>query len=298
MMDSVFADSAFADAPIELSHIDSFSTNGKLVLLYNIIYLTEDLPVGSVTDSYCLYVLNAPYEQWQRLTLSSGDWATHNSDGSVFIPRFQRIAGISDDGVYLTLSEGIAFYDWDGAGRLLEGAGIDAAPFGFRLYSADGTLYAVSSDGLTSGSFTSYDENFNPVLSQNLENNLCGLFSAGSESLWYGFDGEQNLTVWDKPNGTVLFSLGNMVSSQFEFLLTWSADGEFFLADVSGIWAGDGSTPLQKIFSFAENGYSLQALHVLSANQDGSLYGLTYRFLLSSLFVSESLAGDLDAWSK
>lgn len=277
MTDSAFADSALADAPIELSLTDRFSADGKLVLLYNITYVTDDLSVVPITDSYCLYVLDAPYKQWQCLSLSSSDWAIHNSDGSVFTPRFSGIAGISDDGVYLTMSEGIAFYGWDGTGRLLERPGMDAVLPDFRMYSADGTLYAISSGGLTPGSVTSYDDNFKPGQSRNLENSLCGLFSSGSESLWYGFDGEQNLTVWDKPNGTVLFSLGSMVSSQFEFLLTRTAAGEFILADVSGIWAGDGSAPLQKVFSFAENGYSLQELLALSANQDDS-FSLVVRF--------------------
>lgn len=293
MADSAFADSVFADVPIELSLKDTVSANGKLVSLYNITYITDDLTVVSETDSYCLYVLDAPYEQWQCLVLSSYDWATKNSDGSVFIPRFLRIAGISDDGVYLAMSEGVAFYDWEGTGRLLEGLSMDAAPHGFKLYFADGTLYAVSSGGLSPDSFTSYDENFNPVLSQNLENSLRGVFFSGSESLWYGFDGEQNLTVWDKPNGTALFSLGGMVSPQFEFLLTRSADGEFVLADVSGIWTGDGSMPLQKVLSFAENGYDLQELLVLSTNRDGSL-SLVVRFedILSLLTLEETDAAD------
>lgn len=277
MADSVFADSVFADAPIELSLTDIFSANGKVVLLYNVTYVTNDLSLESITDSYCLDVLDAPYEQWLSFHLSAGDWAIHNSDGSVYIPSFSGIAGISDDGVYLTMSEGIAFYGWDGTSRLLEWPGMDAVLPDFRMYSADGTLYAISSGGLTLGSMTSYDDNFNPGQSQNLENRLCGLFSSGSESLWYGFDEEQNLTVWDKPNGTALFSLGSMVSSQSEFQLTRTAAGEFILADVSGIWAGDGSTPLQKVLSFAENGYSLQDLLALSANQDGS-FSLVVRF--------------------
>lgn len=277
MADSVFADSVFADAPIELSLTDIFSANGKVVLLYNVTYVTNDLSLESITDSYCLDVLDAPYEQWLSFHLSAGDWAIHNSDGSVYIPSFSGIAGISDDGVYLTMSEGIAFYGWDGTGRLLEWPGMDAVLPDFRMYSADGTLYAISSGGLTLGSMTSYDDNFNPGQSQNLENRLCGLFSSGSESLWYGFDEEQNLTVWDKPNGTALFSLGSMVSSQSEFQLTRTAAGEFILADVSGIWAGDGRTPLQKVLSFAENGYSLQDLLALSANQDGS-FSLVVRF--------------------
>lgn len=293
MTDAAFADSVFANAPIELSLTDTFSADRRLVLLYNIVYVTDDSSEVSETDSYCLYVLDPPYEQWQCFVLSAADWAIHYADGSIFTPRLSRIAGAGDDGAYLSVSMGIVFYDWGGTCRLLEGIGTDAVFSDRRLYSAGGTLYAVFSGGISADSFTSYDENFNPVLSQNLENSLCGMFSSGSESLWYGFDEEQNLTVWDKPNGTALFSLGSMVSPQFEFLLTRSADGEFVLADVSGIWTGDGSMSLQKVLSFAENGYDLQELLVLSTNRDGSL-SLVVRFedILSLLTLEETDAAD------
>ena len=55
---------------------------------------------------------------------------------------------------------------WDGTSRLLEWPGMDAVLPDFRMYSADGTLYAISSGGLTLGSMTSYDDNFNPGQSQ------------------------------------------------------------------------------------------------------------------------------------
>ncbi|MDE5587801.1 MAG: extracellular solute-binding protein [Acetatifactor sp.] len=270
---------SFADAKMNLSLTDSFSAAGTLYLLYNITYTMEENKeyIEIPSTYYFLYTLEAPYEQWYCYPFSSDCWATINPDSSITIPNIKSIAGVCKNGVYFQLLSGdIGYYSQFGDSRLMEEFKTDSeSPATFTLYHTDETLYAVSTDLFSNGSFTSYDEQLKPVLTQNLENQLYGCFSSGSEFLWYGFDEQQNLVVWDKPNGTQLFSLGNMVNSYSDFLLTKSAAGEFILADISGIWAGDGTAPMQKILSFAERGYVLQELLALNVNEDGSLFLIT-----------------------
>lgn len=284
MSDSDFENSVFADVNPTLSLEDSFSADGRLCFLYSIVYILDDDSLPCFTGSYCLCVLDSPYEQWCFYTFSASCWESVLSDSSTFIPLVRRIVGVSDAGFYLYLSSGaIGFYDWDGNGRLLEEIKIKSNPNFFLLYMVDETLYAVSTVAFSNSSFTSYDEQLMPVLTQDLESRLSGCISRDSEHLWYGFDEDENLSVWDKPNGTKLCSLGNMVSAYSDFLLTKSAAGEFILADVSGIWTGTGKSSvgedlsLKKILSLAERGYILQELLALSANEDGSV-SLVVRF--------------------
>lgn len=278
MEDSVFADSVYADAKITLSLVNSFSAGERLCLLYSIMYIVDetgtDSTSASFTGSYCICVLDAPYEQWSFYTFSSSAM----SSDPAFIPIVQRIVGMSHEGLYLSLgSDGIGFYGWDGSCRHAEEIDTDSGYGTLALYSAGGILYAITSNDFTNGSFSSYDEQLKPVVTrQNLEHKVSGCILSDSEYLWYGFDDDQNLTVWDKPNGTQLFSLGNMVNVNSDFIITKDAD-EFILADLSGIWTGKGDEPLQKVLSFSENGYTLQELFALHVNEDGSL-SLVVRF--------------------
>lgn len=270
---------SFADAKMNLSLTDSFSADGTLFLLYNITYITEEnKEYGELASNYYfLYTMEAPYEQWYCYPFSSDCWATVNPDSSINIPFIKSIAGVCKNGIYFQLLSGdIGYYSQFGDSRLMEEFKTDSeSPATLTLYHTGETLYAVSSDFFSNGSFTSYDEQLKPVLTQNLENQLYGCFSSGSEFLWYGFDEHQNLAVWDKPNGTQMFSLGNMVNSYSDFLLTKSAAEEFILADISGIWAGNGTASMQKLLSFAERGYVLQELLALNVNEDGSLSLIT-----------------------
>lgn len=291
MTDSDFQKSMFADAKLNLIQEDSFSDDGKLCFLYNIAYIITDgdknFPGSTV--NYSLYVLEAPYEEWRCYTLTPDCW----SSGLSFISP-SRILGVSDQGIYLGLyfindqnrlvPGGIGLCSWDGSCRLLEELNTEfdfEDPLLFenlRLHSAGETLYAVSGDLTENGSsFSSYDAQFQPLRSKNLENRLSGCISTDSGALWYGFDQDQQLTVWDQPDGKKLFSLGNMVNTFSDFQLTRSATGDFILADVSGIWTGDGNSPLQKVLSFTEMGYTLQELFAVTINEDNSI-SLLVRF--------------------
>ena len=287
MEDSVFETSVFADARVILSPINSCSSDGKICMIYNIMYQMENDDLPSFTDSCCICVLDSPYEQWQYYTFSSDCWSSEFSYFSAYI------VGVSDEGVYLYLSfdndsyysnpSYIGFYGWNGSCQLMEEPGADYGLYNLTLYSADESLYAVfgAPPGMPAApgsSFTVYDEQLNPVLTQNLDNMLSGCISRGSEYLWYGFDADRNLTIWDKPNGTRLFSLGNAVDHPYsDFLLTASPAGEFILADLNGIWIGSEDAPLKKAVSFMEKGYALQDLLAINANEDGTV-SLVVRF--------------------
>lgn len=286
MEDSVFETSVFADARVILSPINSFSSDGKICMIYDIMYQMENEDLPSFTDSCCICVLDSPYEQWQYYTFSSDCWSSDLSYSS------SSIVGVSDDGVYLCLNliddnhysvpSRIGFYGWGGSCQLLDEPSTDSGLNALTLYSADESLYAVfgAPPGMPAApgsSFTVYDEQLSPVLSQNLDNQLSGCISRDSEYLWYGFDGDQNLTIWDKPNGTKLFSLGNAVNPYSDCLLTASPAGGFILADFNSIWIGSEDTPLEKAVSFTEKGYALQELLTISANEDGTI-SLVVRF--------------------
>lgn len=266
---------SYTDVKINLSLRDSFSADGTLFRLYNITYKTKEYAEIS-SSYYILYTLEAPYEQWRCYPFSSDCWAADNPDFAIFPPYIEHIVGVCNDGVFLQIGSGeIGFYGWNGDSRLMEEIDTDSDseyPTTLTLYRTGETLYAVFTDIFSKSNFTSYDEQLIPVVTrQNLENQLSGCFFSGTECLWYGFDEDHNLTVWDKPNGTQLFSLGDKVRSSSDFLLTKSAAGEFVLADISSIWAGDGTASLQKILSFTERSYDLQELLAMNVNEDGSL---------------------------
>lgn len=296
LTDNEFAAGSFTDARVTLSPKTSFCMDGTLYFLYDILYVSnesEDAPI--ITGSYCLGVLNAPYEEWEYHIIFTDELVKVDS----IIPSILNITGICSDGVYFLLADNrLAFYNWgDGSFSTLDQ--IDLSATGFyqhALYSAGDTLYIVSSDGVSNGSFTSYNKDLQPLLTQNLDNKIIGCISGDSESLWYGPDGEGNLTVWDKPNGTPLYSLeiDNLYS---DYLLTRSNTGEFILASTSpflnGIWTGTGNGPLDKDLSFSEMGYTLQELLTVSASgDDGFLVTAYFEDKLICLNLERTTASD------
>ncbi len=269
MTDADFSTSPYAHAKVILSPENSFCENGKLYFLYSVMYQLEESKETFYTGSYCLATLGVPYQQWDYHIFSTGGLMADPG----YCPAVQRILAAGSDGLYLLLSDNlIAFYNWEGSIRSMDGMELDTDPvylFRLALYSVGEELYAVSSDSAANGSFTIYNKDLQPVLTQNLEHTISGCISRDSEWLWYGFDEEGTLTVWDKPNGTVLFSLGNMVNAFEDFLLTCSAAGRFILASTDGVWTGDGSAPLEKVLSFAERGYILEELLSVIPEENG-----------------------------
>lgn len=276
--DEDFKLSAYADAPPLLSPMDSFCADGKLYLLYTVCYAAQDgEPAADITGSFCVAVLEPPYEQWEYFVLSAVGLL---SDPSI-LPVTASIAGASDGGLYLVLGgSDVGFLGFDGTNRPLEGITLQtgAAAGSFRLYPDGASLYALFPGGgeVVNGSFAIYDEQLNPSLEQNLENRIVGAIPQDAGYFWYGFDSSGYLTIWDKPNGKQLFQLGDMVGAGSDFLLTGNASGTFALADVSGVWTGDGSAPLQKTLSFADMGYVLQEVLSVSVSEDGKILLLAY----------------------
>lgn len=276
MTDADFFTSPYADAKVILSPENSYCENGNLYFLYSVMYQPDESKEKFYTGSYCLAALGAPYEQWEYHIFTTDGLTVSPEDN----PAVRRILAAGSDGVYLLLSDHlIAFYNWDGSTRSLDGMELDTDPaylLRLALYSVGGKLYAVSSDGAANGSFTAYDKDLQPVLTQNLEHTISGCISRDSECLWYGFDEEGTLTVWDEPNGTVRFSLGNMVNAFEDFRLTRSAAGEFILASKGGVWTGDGTAPLVKVLSFAERGYILDELLSVIPGESGGFSVIVY----------------------
>lgn len=274
MSDTDFAVSPYTDAKVILSLESTLCENETLYFLYSVSYQLKESKEALLTGSYCLAVLKAPYEQWEY-QIFSVDGLT---DDSAYTPAVQQILAADNGGLYLLLSNYlIAFYSRSEGIRPLNKINQNTESlFRLALYPAGEELYVVSANGASIGSFTSYDRDLNPVLTQNLDHSISGCISRDSECLWYGFDEEGTLTVWDKPNGTSLFSLGNMVNAFEDFLLTRSSAGEFILANTSGIWTGDGSTPLQNMLSFAERGYILEELLSVIPGENGSFSVIAY----------------------
>lgn len=280
LTDDEFSAGPYTDAKVTLSSGASFCTDGKLYFLYDILYVSdESKDTPYYTGSYCLGILAAPYEKWEYHVFSTAGLTEDPS----FSPSVLRIAGVCSNGIFLDLTDNLlAFYSWDD-GSLKSLDGIDPNPSGFyqhTLYSAGETLYVIATDNISNGSFTSYDKDLQPVLTQNLENKIYGGICRDSECVWYGFDEGGTLTVWDKPNGTPLYSLGNDVSTYSGFLLTRSDADEFILAsispDLNGIWTGDGSGSLKKALSFSGMGYILQELLTVSSNGDDGFFVTAY----------------------
>lgn len=267
-----------------ISPITSFCADGTLYFLYGILNASnkaEDDPF--LTDGYCLGILNAPYEQWEYHVFSTDEAAADS-----VIPSILYIAGVGSDGIFFLLTDNrLAFYSWnDGSFHSLDQIDLSGTNF-YRhaVYPVDDAIYVISSDSsASSGSFTSYNKDLQPVLTQNLQNEIYGCISGDSESLWYGSDEEGYLAVWDKPNGTCLYSLeveSNTYSNIYsDSLLTESDTGEFILASIqpflNGIWTGHGDSPLEQALSFSEMGYTLQELLTVSANGDDGFFIIAY----------------------
>lgn len=295
LSDDEFAANNFTDAKVTLSPKTSFCMDGTLYFLHEIIYISnesEDAPI--ITGSYCLGVLNAPYEEWEYHIIFTDELVKVDS----ITPSIQNITGTCSDGIYFLLADNrLAFYNWGGSFSTLDQIDFNATGFyQHALYSAGDTLYIISSDGISNGSFTSYNKDLQPLLTQNLENKIIGCISGDSECLWYGPDGEGNLTVWDKPNGTPLYSL-EIDTPNSDYLLTRSNTGEFILASTSpflnGIWTGNGDAPLNKALSFSEMGYTLQELLTVSASgDDGFLVTAYFEDKLICLNLERTVASD------
>lgn len=249
--------------------MDSYSAGQKLCYLYR-----SDHEEGGSDRSggdYYLCVLEQPYEQWSVYTIDPEGW----SEETGYWP--DSIAGVSEEGIYLSLSTldennylypaCMGLYGWDGSHQLLEKLPPDpGSGWKMALYPAGETLYSVAGY-----SVTSYDERLKPSKTRELKDWISGCFAYDSEILWYGFDEEQELTVWDKPDGKKLFSLGDMVNVLSEFGLNRASDGGFIMADVSGIWKGNGDAPLKRVLAFSEKGYILEEILILIPEEDGSL---------------------------
>ncbi len=260
----------FEGNPENILSLENFiCEDGKLYALYRVLYWPDEAEYGTFTGSYCLAVLDAPYRQWEYHMLSTSGLG----DDPGYVPAVQRILAAGSDGVYLLLSDNLtALYNWDGSIRSLGEMEPDSDPvylLKLALYPVGEEFYAVTPDDAAKGSFTVYDKELQPVLTQNLEHTISGCISHDSECFWYGIDENGTLAVWDKPNGTVLFSLGNMVNTYEDFLLTRSAAGEFVLASKDGVWTGDGNAPLTKVLSFAERGYILEELLSVIPGESG-----------------------------
>ncbi|MBO5283630.1 MAG: extracellular solute-binding protein [Lachnospiraceae bacterium] len=248
-----------------LSLADCFSANGNLYYLYTVFRMQDELPIfhGS-----CLFVLESPDTQWKYYTLALESW---NSD-TYYIA--QNIVSVSEDGVLFALQElsgvnssadCLGFYSWDKNCEFL--GKLDSSISSADLYFLEENLYTI-----TGSTLTSYDPQFQPIQTLNLQNRISGCLTSGSDSLWYGFDADQNLAVWDEPTGELLYLLGDMVTPYSDFCLTRTASGEFILADTSGLWAGDGSAPLEKILSFADRDYALEEILGMGCHEDGKLF--------------------------
>ncbi len=259
------------DKELFLTPVDSFVSGEKLYCLYSSTGMEDRIPIFF---DYYLYVLEPPYEQWACYAIpSDSSWS---SDNYYYI---QGIAGVSENGVYFFMAydryhkdgsidpvRQMGFYGWDGSTEILEKLPVDDVAGDLTVYSVDEKLYAVSKSG-----FTVYDEQLQPVRTQNLENRISGCFSYDSETFWFGFDKDGNLSVWDKPGGERLFSLGSMVNAYSDFRLVRASTGKFILANNSSIWTGEGDTPLNKILSFAKEGYNLEEILILIPKEDGKL---------------------------
>lgn len=254
------------DENLVLSEQDCRFLNGKLCYLYTIFRMEGEYNLYH--GSY-LCILDAPYTEYQCYSFLIGDWSP---DCQYFAG---EVIGISEQGVLLTLASSeddvlsfshIGLFSTDGACQLLGELSTDAETSDF--YLTEDTLYCISGSQLTA-----YDpESLQPAAPKTLNRRLLGCLR---EDLWYGFNADNQLTVWDNPDGKELFLLGDMVTPYSAFCLTAAGDGTFFLADTGGLWLGDGKSALQKSFSFMEKNYGIQEVLGISAPDTDTVFLLT-----------------------
>lgn len=268
---------------------DSRFLDGTLCYLYTIYRMEGEYNIFH--GSY-LCLLDAPYTEYKGYSFLIDAWS---SDVNYYAG---EIVSISDKGVLLTLASGedrvldyhyLGLYHWDGSCELL-GQFDKTSDYSAAFYQSDDMLYLLSGRQLTS-----YDMEMNLLQTLNLDNTINGCINlSDNSSLWYGFNTDGQLTVWDKPDGTELFSLGDMVNSYSDFCLVRSADKDFLLTDVTGIWMGDGSRPLEKVFSFTEKNYTLQELLGVAFSQTGDpLFLVRFEDELYLLTASRRLLSEL-----
>lgn len=182
-----------------LSQTDCFSANGQLCYLYTVYRMQDDLPFF---HGCCLFTLDLSRRQWDCQTVALDGWETE----SRYLA--DRIVDVNEEGAVLALQDlsgsnpfpdCLGFCDKKGNQEFWGKADISlGAPVG--LYFTGEDLYAVSGNSLTV-----YDLQLKPGQSRNLTDRLTGCLASGSDFLWYGFDADRNLAVWDKPGGNRFF---------------------------------------------------------------------------------------------
>lgn len=267
---------------------DSRFLESTLCYLYTIYRMDGEY---NITQGSYLCLLDAPYTGYKTYSLPLDAW-----DSGVYYFA-GKIACIGEEGILLTLASGedsvldyhyLGLCRWDGSCELL--GSFDNSDYSTTFYLSEDTLYILSGRQLTS-----YDRDMNLLQSQNLGNRINGCINAPEGgTLWYGFNSDLKLAVWDKPNGKELFSLGDMVNPYSDFYLARSTDGEFLLADVTTVWSGDGSAPLEKAFSFTEKDYGLQELLGMTFSEAGDpLFLVDFKDELYLLTASRRLLSEL-----
>lgn len=177
MTDATFSESPYAEAKVILSPVNTYCADGKLYFLYSILYQMEDPEELAYTSSYCLAALQAPYEQWEYHIFSTDGLGADPA----YSPGVQRILAADREGLYILLSDSLAFYGWDGNIRSLDEIELNTDPlylYQLALYPVGEELYLISA-----GSVISCDRDYRPVLTRNLEHTICGCISRDQECL-------------------------------------------------------------------------------------------------------------------
>lgn len=235
------------------------------------------------TTGYYLQILEEPYSAWENSSIPSIMWDdTLEYEGWQYQP--EKIAAVTEDEVYLVVQKiemtGGQFQQVPYLGSLRlwrneetgkpEGTLLGVLPDEVReenLYrSREGIWYSYRTSG---SKITVLDEMLQVKEGRRVDGKIDGLLDGteGDGILWYG-SREDSFGIWTTDN-TAAFS-GVIQNTDSYYLVTESGNGNFYGADIKGIWKAAADTEPELICSFFENGYILdevQAIRVLDENR-------------------------------
>lgn len=254
----------------EILKEDNWMASRKALCFWNgSNYVLSDLFEMVEGDSFykgvCIQVLESPYDHWENYVI----FYVWGDNPSLLV---EALVGEADQGVLLEMRSPVdnrrylEYYKWDGTSEILLEMPEDLS--GAFWHLEEGEFWAISGGGKR---LTVFDGDGRQKYSQNLSGNVKGILMNPQDetSCWYGFEQEE-LVLWDKPNGQVQTRVTGQINQYENFQIVYSPTGELFLADVEHVWMY-GNDQLREMFSFMKEGYFLNKLYGCCFGEDGEL---------------------------
>ncbi len=232
--------------------------------LYRFSNLFEMVEEKNIHMGACMQRLAPPYDHWE----TQGIFYLEEENSDLWV---EALAGVAGEDLLLEMrsladeKRYLARLEWGGGVEIL--LEISEGLSGGFWYQENGIYRAVSNGGRK---LTLFDEEGQQQASQNLTGKVMGFLESprGGALTWYGFDQEE-LVLWDRPEGQVQARITGQISQYADFGIGYAASGELVLADAGHVWINDGQET-REAFSFLEKDYALEKLIGLGAGEDGA----------------------------